>query len=526
MRCAWARWAFVFIVLCGLPGITRAAEPQNVLVAAASDNHLWFVVAGAKGMDLCHHAPSLGGPYFLRQASLPEAPAALAAWGDRLWLVFHAKRDRREPRREVFSLRILFNPTLGNWYALPTDRLEPAGSLPGIGRLAGFVATPQGPVALLVPDQRALSGVIAENGTLAAEPNLSAPQLLAWHGGDWKAVPLPNGAGLGESPRLAATGSTNRELCILTQVPDSSNQSLLYQSSIDEGIWTSSKVPLKFFDIVRFFSAMGQPMVALEQPGQNGDLTRMQIGYVRSSGVLALAELPRPAVPFELVGLDNRLKLVERTATVMTIQSIDPMSGVLGPVETMEVQPVGGKLWQVSLVSAVVVSAILLVFLVRPVSSTPVTLPRGLQVAGMAQRLTALAIDFAPGAAIAMATLGCTPLDLLQMPVMSMSFASGSPYLLMALVTSAHSTATEMVTGASVGKLIAGIRAASTTGERPGLRNLLVRNAVKFVSLMLPPLAMVALLNPHLQGLHDLVAKTIVVRTVSEHESAESQDSD
>jgi uncharacterized RDD family membrane protein YckC len=53
----------------------------------------------------------------------------------------------------------------------------------------------------------------------------------------------------------------------------------------------------------------------------------------------------------------------------------------------------------------------------------------------------------------------------------------------------------------------------------------LVRNSVKFLVLLVPPLVLVVLLNPHMQGLQDVAGRTLVVmREVRESDpSSESE---
>jgi len=71
-----------------------------------------------------------------------------------------------------------------------------------------------------------------------------------------------------------------------------------------------------------------------------------------------------------------------------------------------------------------------------------------------------------------------------------------------------------------LGKMLVGARVVMVDGARPASRAILVRNLFKALVLLIPVLAVVALLNPHGQGLGDLMARTVVVRpasTVSEH---------
>jgi uncharacterized RDD family membrane protein YckC len=80
----------------------------------------------------------------------------------------------------------------------------------------------------------------------------------------------------------------------------------------------------------------------------------------------------------------------------------------------------------------------------------------------------------------------------------------------MAGVTAGLSTGTEMMTGTSIGKRLLGARVIGVAGP-PGAGRLLLRNGIKLIELMVPPLAIVVVMTPNLQGLHDLAARTVVV---------------
>ncbi len=99
--------------------------------------------------------------------------------------------------------------------------------------------------------------------------------------------------------------------------------------------------------------------------------------------------------------------------------------------------------------------------------------------------------------------------------MLTADLAHAAPYLVMAGVTVTHSTITELVTSRTLGKGLVGARVVTADGCRPGARQVLVRNLFKAATLFLPPLAVVALINPQAQGLGDLAAQTVVAGEVS-----------
>ncbi len=137
-------------------GLAGAAE-GNALLGASSDAHLWFVERGA-GPDgqvlLRHHAMEMDGPYYTKGLPLAQTPSALAAWANHVWIVFPPKSDQQPARRETFTVQVDRDPAFGGYFFLPHDRLGVVASLPGQGKLVGFVGTADGPVALLLATQR------------------------------------------------------------------------------------------------------------------------------------------------------------------------------------------------------------------------------------------------------------------------------------------------------------------------------------------------------------------------------------
>ena len=73
---------------------------------------------------------------------------------------------------------------------------------------------------------------------------------------------------------------------------------------------------------------------------------------------------------------------------------------------------------------------------------------------------------------------------------------------------------TELATRRTLGKTLLGARVVARDGSRPTTVAILIRNGFKALVLLIPVLAVFALLSPHLQGVGDSVARTVVVRDV------------
>jgi uncharacterized RDD family membrane protein YckC len=101
---------------------------------------------------------------------------------------------------------------------------------------------------------------------------------------------------------------------------------------------------------------------------------------------------------------------------------------------------------------------------------------------------------------------------------MTPTFDDSVPYLVMTAITVAHSTLTEALGRPTLGKAIMRARVVATDGSRPALARVLVRNAVKAMIILLPPLVIIAFVSPNLQGLDDLAGRTVVVASASDAE--------
>ncbi|MCZ6494217.1 MAG: RDD family protein, partial [Planctomycetota bacterium] len=168
------------------------------------------------------------------------------------------------------------------------------------------------------------------------------------------------------------------------------------------------------------------------------------------------------------------------------------------------------------LLFVVAITVLLLVLIFKPGSQAAApTLPATVAVLGLAPRLLALTIDLALGGVATILLLRCTPAELLRLPMWTADIADTAPSLWLIGITMMHCTLGEIVAARSVGKALLGARVVAAQGARPVLGSILVRNAFKLIVLLIPVLAVFALLNHHLQGLGDLMARTIVVHEVS-----------
>jgi uncharacterized RDD family membrane protein YckC len=232
---------------------------------------------------------------------------------------------------------------------------------------------------------------------------------------------------------------------------------------------------------------------------------------LRPAGTVLLTRFERPAGRWAAFGFDDGLRLVERRKNDLFLHRIDLVSGGAATRHVMSVQPLpAARIWNTAIVIGALGAGILLLFLVRPSAEAP-ALPKGAEPLPLTLRLLAFGIDLAPAGFLVMLLLRNEFLDLFNVPLFTEHLQQSLPYLLMIGFTLVHSMAFECATGRSLGKSLVGAQMTRQDGSRPVLGQLLLRNLIKGLVLLVPPLAVLMLFTPHLQGLQDQATGTLVV---------------
>jgi uncharacterized RDD family membrane protein YckC len=491
--------ASTLAALAGGRGLAAAADER--LVAAAADEHLWFVLEEAgppARLVLCHHDVAMAGAYAETVLALPRRPAALAAWGRSAWLVFDPPAGSARTSREVCT--VAAPPLAPAARAAPAsrERLEVLAPLPGAGRLAGFVGTSGGPLALLVPER--------------TPGDRAPPRLVRLRRGTWEELAVPEWLAGDGTFHLAAGGRDGTRPHLLAGPPmgPATPRPVAWRLAIGDGSggWTTMPAPVAG-DRVRSLVRVGDQMVAvLRRPDD-----AIGLRYVRAGGALELATLPRPPAPWAVLGLADGPRIVSGTRPAgPTMQRVDRLTGAAGPAVRVEPPPIDVmERLRLPAMIAVAVVAFTAVLVFRPGRPTTLRLPPGRAPLPASARLCAFAVDLVPGGIMTMVLLGCRPTDLLGIPLLTVTFQQSVPYIVMAGFTMLHSTVTECFGRPSLGKAILGARIVTVDGATPRAAQILPRNLVKTVLVLVPPLAVIMLLNPNGQGLHDLAVRTVVV---------------
>ncbi|MHC5023171.1 MAG: RDD family protein [Planctomycetota bacterium] len=511
-RWTWRAWPVGLAIACTciLASVGYGAD----LVGASSDEHLWFVIERDEPrprVELGHHTRSIGEAFYRPQMVLSSAPVALAAWEDRLWLVNGPTMQDGRSLRSVFGLQIQFNEALDLHFTEPRDRLRVIDPLPGEGRLASTVGTAKGPVALLVPRREVDDGHTTMHMPGRTSDTLPDPLLLRHERGDWQELALPDDLPTRTDLLLAAGGPAGERLTLMAGTPGETGSAVYIRG--EDGTWSRSLVTLSFTRVLGLARVDEYVAVAI----QDSDPRRIELAYLLGGGLRTIGKTDRPADGWVLLGLAGGLRVLSRgTDGDLMLRSIDLLNERdIGAVVLRPRPPTSGKMWAMSLLFAIALTAVILVLFIRP-GRAIVMLPADMQVLPLLSRVGGLVMDLFPGAVLTMLLLHCSVRDLLLLPLMTADIGKTYPFFLMASITLAHTTVSELLTRRSLGKWLLGAELVSVDGTRPPASRVLVRCIAAAFLYVIPPLVVLGLLSPHLQGVHDQIGRIVVIRRVED----------
>jgi uncharacterized RDD family membrane protein YckC len=514
-------WGIVLAAIAALV-MTCVAGGQGGnprLVAAAGDDHVWWIERDDRGAALMHASPlgeaDRSAPVRRVAARFGTAPEAIAAVGDSVWIIFPpeavAGGDRAVARREVLTLSTRLNPAVGNWYSVPTNGAQPRPSVEvpanAAAELLGF--------ALDGPSERAEPWVLLDGGPAARlGVRLSAKEaepfglrLFRLQGSTWEAVAPPPGI-TGNGVRLVRTAAGRVALL----APDSAGGGSLVRFIRHDAGWDGPEpIGIEESTLLDWLVVDGRDAIA----------TRFESGidlaYLRGSPprLLGWTSLPVPLRPWAIMGGRGGATVISASGEVASRTRI-PAIGTFADAEVADFQPPGfgsGAWIHLPLLSALILFILLgLLFLreLRGASESPsVAATRPFE---LLRRVAALAIDAAPGAIVAMVVFDARPLDLVRVPFSSLDLATALPATVVAGSACLLGFLGEAIAGRSPGKWILGGEVVRRDGSRAGLGRHLGRNVLKFIALVAPPLVIPTLLSPDGSGVPERLTGTAVAR--------------
>jgi uncharacterized RDD family membrane protein YckC len=501
-------WVVVLVFMCCV------MAGAGSLPAASSDDHLWFVVRTAPPrtrLELRHYARVADGPYYTRGMALavndPDDIEAMAAWGNQLWLVF-APRPGDTTRRETFTVQVQRNAAMEGWYHEPHDHLRAVTSIEGAGNLTGLVGTADGPVAMIVDRGQPQTGA-------------GGARLLQLRGRQWHDVPMPH-VPRPHAWQLGAAGADGRVL-VLIGGPDRPEDSPTVHRRTAEGIWSTDEAPVDS-PRLRSLARVGPNVALIMDTEPAGEV---EVAYLRPDMLLALARFVPPQGRWSVQGVRDGLRLIgQATQGEVTISRIDPISGEVGSRQVMGPQPLmTGRVLYRPVLLALGITALMVIVLFKPSgSAASVVLPANVVTLGPLPRLMAVAVDLGVSGVVSLIVFRCPPVELFWWPLWTADLSASAPFMVMIGLTVLHSTLTELIAACTLGKKLVGAKVVTAKGARPSARAIIARNALKVIVLLIPLLAVFAVLTPHLQGLGDQVARTVVVREQTEDEGEPPKD--
>jgi uncharacterized RDD family membrane protein YckC len=545
------RFAPILALLACLT-LVRAAPAQpapqplpgagSVVPSGAHGTHGWACVplrADSQAVAILHLPPR--GPGVpdgtVRVATqFPERPERLAAWQNRLYIVFRPENEATAQRR-VLMLSVEPGALEGSWAVTGEGRLPALPPLPGAGQLLGFAGTAVGPASLMLP--------ASDEG----------PRLLLLSGPDWGRVSLPQeiresrdlalasvpeGVAVIDSARgrawLAAVhedsaglhvGWTSRALALPTEPPTPPTVQTRAIALLPQGYLYCTSAPGAPVEVWTATDSARYRLASFPKAPPD-----CAIAPLVSSGRIALLwseESPASSAPAPATGAltdSRRTHIVELSAfTGETLY--DGPAHFNGPVSSQELKLLAAVL--------VVIMAVVVLFVLRPAGEgTPISLPRDIILAEPARRIAAGLVDLAVAAVIAGRFTEFSIADLFAPAHLMTDAAPVTGLVAIAAVGFVLGTLGEWLWGRSLGKAAVGCAVAwpgtiqyegriEPIVRRPTLWRAAVRNLIKWV---IPPVAFAGVFAPDRRHRGDVLAGTAVVEHAGDDEPADEDPGD
>ncbi len=510
------------------------------VLAAGDGVHLWFVRPRGLKDDgrfrVAHHLAVMGPGSAVDALVLPARPEVLIAVDGALYCIFPAESaNGGEATRQVLRTSV-GRDDFGNW------RYESAGQtgrivspLPGLGQLLGSADDGRQPLVLLKTDERddemigenesganeSESGLIesvdeeVDRGWWSLDAQVDGFALLRLGTNRWETIGLP-----GDFPETGAScrlfGGLNPTLMVRAE-----GVTQVYYLDADDNWSEPFAVDLDPVAIETTAAVGGQLVIGVT--GDDGSTVVLKC--LRRDGLLLIAELEGYTSARALVRLPRDIGLMDRAVDVVAdvkankLVRIDLMTGEVTDECLMNAAPrLSREAYSPLILVGALLLTILVVFLVRPdPTAIRILLPAGTALAKPRRRLMATFLDLLPSALVAIFVFNVSIVEILNWPLFSKDIVETAPALLAILLTVVHSTFFEMLFGRTLGKTLMGCQVLDVQGGRASVRQILLRNLLKIVVFVVPPLALFVFMNPFRQRLGDLVAKTmVVVRGVAE----------
>ena len=548
MLAVLATWILLPAALsAAVPATGTADDAPRPVLAASGGRHVFVSMDGGDvttGFEIMHFDGESGPAAGRIVARVPRRPEAIAAFGDRCWVVL-PPFDADKPQREVVSFKVARNPATNLWYAEPVGRFEVLPVLPREPRLVGMAGDVDGPVAVVLPSQRAARGIDRERGEQGTPVNDGAAEAgsevereveaggeVEFEGdteaeldggatfliGDtnrwkWSVQPPPAGFLRVRDAVLGVGGTPDGIRPVMTWT-DGGDDGRAWLSTWQQGEWQSTGltlekasrplavVPSEGGILLASRTESGGVLLDYVRPGDDGGVSLLRLGSVKP----AVAG-PRATV----VGVAMGPWIVDADEDGLRIAVVDPLGGSVGEVirpvdETGEFSLIHFPLTGIAMISALMAALLLRPWIERAAPREPVP---GLRSMPLTRRIAALCIDLVPGAMVTIVAFDIDPAEFVE------SFRSGdpetaAPAVFAIVVTAVIAGIGEVFFDRSLGKMIVGGRVSSIDGTRGTAVQRGLRALLKMIVLLLPPLALLVVIDPLGRGMPELLSRTCV----------------
>lgn len=474
---------------------TLAAAAPLIESSQHPSEHLWVAQILDSGKFTLLHRLIGPKPEGLHRAFTSAGrPIGAAAYLNRLYLVYEdrsVQMVRSIPRQDP-----QINP-------FPTTQLPP---LPDDAELIAVAASRSGPTVLVRTRPAAAQ---ADQAPADAPSKL---RLLRQNALTWDEIALPEGLNPAHARTLVTIDGTTDRMAVISILEGGKPTVHVHELRGDQ--WTTWEYNQPTHSGTRFAAAGDLYML---RP-QTLDPLRLEVLWLRRGAARKVTEFPSLGSPEQwwALGGDNRVLVLVRRGDELAISwysVIDPIEP--SPPIVLEITDVPPPISQPMLMMMSVVMILIVVLILsarRDPQSTLPRLPPNMRIAALA-RVIAAVIDFAPALVLAMYLYNVRqPGELfVYWPTFTLEWERSIPAMVAIGIFVGHTFLFELLAGASLGKLITGIRVADLGGGRAGPTQVFLRNLAKAVELAVPLLLIVPLMNPHHQRLGDLIGRTVVV---------------
>ena len=499
-RCVFA---LIMVMVAASPLQERFVQGTQ---AASSGTHLWWISKNpfetTARFELLHHAAADDERQFQVASTFAEKPIALAADGERVWLVFEALNHKME----VVSGATQFNPASELWFITQGGALQLRPSITGesLESLAAFDGEPWA-IIQGQPDARVLRG------------------------GQWNTVQLPADINECQARMLVVAGGA---LNVLGQSSDHS----IKRFKLESQAWI--ELPMKAREFLYAVDHAARFACVTGSYDQQA-LNWVEAGELVPIMAIAFNKSPPKESFSQVIGMGSGFAWIAQTSHAtqntmvrqswMSVMS-DGAAEFSEPIELSAQLSKASRWYHLPILGVLSLGAIIAAFLVRALNSPLNPLENARSKEGDInskpiaskpwtpfkkwRRILATAIDLLPCAIASLFIFkNQYAIQLLIPPLWSADIEMALPYIAMVVVAIVFSMFEEIMFGRSMGKRLMGGRVVSIHGEPAAWWQHIARNILKGLVLLSPVLAIPSFINTLGAGIPEIISRTRVEAT-------------